>query len=264
MYRPLAILLLALPLAAQAQPAAGARHGRAVAAAGRARIPGGSYLPLYDRGAGRVTVRPFALDRVPVTRGDFLAFVTANPEWRRDHVKPVLADRGYLADWPGALDAGRGDDLRRPVVQVSWFAARAYCAWRGGRLPTTDEWELAAAAGRTARDASRDPAEQRRRLELYGRPRPDPLPPVGGTPPNAYGVRDLHGVVWEWTRDFHSVLVAGDSRATGARDVALTCAAGAVGATDPRNYPAFLRYALRGGLDARATLGSLGFRCAAS
>lgn len=263
MYRPLVILMLALPLAAQAQPATGARSGQAVAAAGRVRIPGGSYRPLFDRGVGRVEVRSFALDRRPVTRGDFLAFVTANPEWRRDRVKPVLADRAYLADWPGALDAGRGDDLRRPVVQVSWFAARAYCTWRGGRLPTTDEWELAAAASATSHDATRDPAEQQRLLALYGRPRPSPLPPVGGSAPNVYGVYDLHGLAWEWTRDFHSVLLSGDSRGTAARDVALTCAAGAVGTTDPRNYPAFLRYALRGGLDARVTLGSLGFRCAA-
>ncbi|HEX6632293.1 MAG TPA: formylglycine-generating enzyme family protein [Gemmatimonadaceae bacterium] len=264
MYRPLAILMLALPLVAQAQPAARARGGHPVAAAGRARIPGGSFQPLFDRGAGRVTVHPFSLDRLPVTRGDFLAFVAANPEWRRDRVRPVLADDGYLAGWPGALDAGRGDDLRRPVVEVSWFAARAYCAWRGGRLPTTDEWELAAAASPSSRNASGDRIEQQRLLELYTRPRPRPLPPVGGTAPNAYGVRDLHGVTWEWTRDFNSVLMSDDSRGTAAREVDLYCAAGAVGATDPRNYPAFLRYALRGGLDARSTLGSLGFRCAAS
>jgi formylglycine-generating enzyme required for sulfatase activity len=256
--------MLALPLVAQAQPAARARGGRAGAAAGRVHIPGGSYLPLFDRGAGRVQVRPFALDRLPVTRGDFLAFVTANPQWRRDLVKPVFAERGYLAGWPGALDAGRGDDLRRPVVEVSWFAARAYCTWRGGRLPTTDEWELVAAAGPSSRDASGDRTEQQRLLELYTRPRPQPLPPVGGTAPNAYGVRDLHGVAWEWTRDFNSVLVSDDSRGTAARDVGLYCAGSAIGATDPRNYPAFLRYALRGGLDARSTLGSLGFRCAAS
>ena len=264
MYRPLALLMLALPLVVQAQPAARARGGHTAAAAGRARIPGGSYLPLFDRGAGRVTVHPFELDRVPVTRGDFLAFVTANPEWRRDRVKPVFADRGYLAGWPGALDAGRADDLRRPAVEVSWFAARAYCGWRGGRLPTTDEWELVAAADRSTRDASRDQLAQRRLLALYTRPRPAPLPPVGGTPPNAYGVRDLHGRAWEWTRDFNSVLVSDDSRGTAARDVGLYCAGSAIGATDPRNYPAFLRYAVRGGLDARSTLGSLGFRCAAS
>jgi formylglycine-generating enzyme required for sulfatase activity len=260
-----AALLLLLPLAASAQrPAslAGAAVRPAAAARGAARIPGGSYLPLYDRGEGRVRVAAFTLDELPVTRGDFLAFVRADSTWRRDRVRPLFADARYLADWPGALDAGRGDDLRRPVTHVSWFAAKAYCAWRGRRLPSTDEWEYAAAASATRRDASQDEAELQRLVALAARPREATPPVVGGTPANVYGVRDLHGVVREWTRDFNSVMVSDDSRGTASRDVGLYCASGVVGATNPRNFPAFLRYAFRAGLDASATLGSLGFRCA--
>ncbi len=84
---------------------------------------------------------------------------------------------------------------------------------------------------------------------------------------NAYGVRDLHNAVWEWTLDFNSVLVGDDSRASGsgtnARDNHLSCASAALGATDPSNYPAFLRSAVRAGLTARTTMAGLGFRCAA-
>src|SRR3712207_7272111 len=61
----------------------------------------------------------------------------------------------------------------------------------------------------------------------------------------SYGVSDLHGVVWEWVHDFNSLLVSSDSRATSGRDHPLFCAAGVVGATDPGNYPAFLRYGFR-------------------
>ena len=255
--------LILLPLAAEAQrPVRLAGAAVRPAAAAAARIPGGSYLPLYDRGEGRVRVAAFSLDRLPVTRGDFLAFVRADSTWRRDRVRLLFADERYLADWAAPLDAGRGDDLRRPVTHVSWFAAKAYCTWRGGRLPSTDEWEYAAAASATRRDASRDEAELQRLVALYARPRGDVPPAVGGTPANAYGVRDLHGLVWEWTRDFNSVLVSDDSRGTAARDTRLFCAGGVVGATNPRNFPAFLRYAFRAGLDARATIGALGFRCA--
>lgn len=53
--------------------------------------------------------RRFGLDRAPVTRGDFLAFVTAQPGWRRSQVKRVFADADYLRDWADDLDPGEGE-----------------------------------------------------------------------------------------------------------------------------------------------------------
>ena len=74
-------------------------------------------------------------------------------------------------------------------------------------------------------------------------------------------------MIWEWTLDFNSVVLDDDSRATGsgadARDRHLYCASSAIGATDPSDYAAFLRYAVRAGLGARSTTSSVGFRCAA-
>jgi len=208
-----------------------------------------------------VEVRAFALDRHPVTRAQYLAFVRANPRWRRGGVPRAFAGPAYLSGWPSPLAVGTAVDARRPVTEVSWFAARAYCASRGARLPTTDEWEYAALASERRRDASRDPAFTGRLLEMYRTPRP--LPPVVGSGfRNAYGVADLHGVVWEWVLDFNSLLVSDDSRATAGRDHPLFCAAGVVGATDPGNYAAFLRYGFRAALEGRTTTGGLGFRCA--
>jgi formylglycine-generating enzyme required for sulfatase activity len=107
----------------------------------------GVYRPLFAPAPGQteIPVAPFLLDRVPVTNADFLAFVNAHPEWRRDRVASLLADEAYLSRWasPGVL--GPAVDPGRPVVDVSWFAARAYCAARGLRLPTEAQWELAAA-----------------------------------------------------------------------------------------------------------------------
>jgi formylglycine-generating enzyme required for sulfatase activity len=175
-------------------------------------------------------------------------------------VRPVFAEGGYLAEWRADLDPGDADVLRRPVTSVSWFAAKAYCAAQGKRLPTVDEWEYAAAASETQRDAAREPEFVRRLLARYAAHRTDTLP-------NAYGVRALHGGPWEWTLDFNSVLVSDDSRGLGAggdeRDHGLFCASAAIGATDPSNYPAFLRYAFRAGLTGRTTARTLGFRCAA-
>ena len=230
---------------------------------GMVTLPAGTHRPLYGRaGDTPERIASFRLDRDPVTRADFLAFVTANAAWRRGAVKPVFAARtSYLADWRGDLDAGDAADLRRPVTGVSWFAAKAYCSARGKRLPTVAEWEYAAAASERARDAARDPRFIQRLVSAYAS-RPRPLPAVGRGPANAYGVRGLHDLAWEWVADFNSVLVSDDARGVGGRDHDLFCASAAIGALDPSNYPAFLRYAMRAGLTGRTSLETLGFRCA--
>jgi formylglycine-generating enzyme required for sulfatase activity len=226
-------------------------------------VPGGNFVPLFvQHGEESVTVESFELDRRPVTRGEFLEFVRANPRWRRSQVKPIFAEGRYLTDWPGDLDVGDDDDARRPVTQVSWFAAKAYCEAQGARLPTVAEWEYAAAASRSERDASRDPAFVQELLEIYTSPVPRPLPAAGSGFRNAYGITDLHGPVREWVLDYNTVMVSDDSRGIGARDQQLYCAAGAVGSTRTDDYAAFLRYTFRSGLNGRSTVDNLGFRCA--
>ncbi len=218
-------------------------------------IPSGSYRPLFAIHGGRVGVAAFALDREPVTRADFLRFVRANPAWRRSAVDAAAADRGYLRDWPSDLDAGSASLLAAPVRDVSWFAARAYCASRGERLPTTDEWEYVAAADERRRDATTDPAFVQRLIAIYTTGRGDFR--------NVYGVSGLHGGGWEWTDDFDRPSHAPDAMSheqAGGHD--LYCAGAALGVPDPSNYPAFLRAAVRAGLTRRAATSHVGFRCA--
>ncbi|HKH90850.1 MAG TPA: formylglycine-generating enzyme family protein [Gemmatimonadaceae bacterium] len=264
--------LVPASLPAAVRPPAPAK--RATARGAMVRIPAGSYRPLYaPPGVTRVQVHAFALDRTPVTRSAYLRFVRANPQWARGSVQSRLADAGYLADWPSASSAGDAADLERPVTGVSWYAAKAYCTSQGKRLPAVDEWELAAAASETKQDASGDPAFRRRLSTLYAARRGGVPPMVRHTSPNLYGVSDLHGVVWEWTSDFNATATdhehhAGrhDAHAVG-RDKAaarhLYCASSAIGATDPTDYPAFVRYAVRSALTASSTTSGVGFRCAA-
>ncbi len=245
-------------------------------AAERVRIDGGRYLPLYRqpvRGTTRdtllrrtvaVRVAPFELDRRPVTNGEYLAFVRTHPEWRRSRVSRLFADESYLRHWRGDLDLGPRAPAQSPVVCVSWFAARAYAAALGCRLPTLAEWELAAAADESRRDATADARFLARLREWYSRPAPAVLPSVGKGPPNAWDVQDLHGLVWEWTLDFNSALVSGESRADASLERSLYCGAGASGASDFADYAAFMRFAYRASLEARFTTSTLGFRTALS
>lgn len=227
------------------------------------KIKGGAYAPQYLVGdkVKLVQVKAFWLDRDLVTNEQFRAFVEANPKWRRSRIKPVFSDKRYLHHWSGDLDLGsvNGDS---PVVNVSWFAARAYARWAGKRLPSQDEWEFVGRADEKTNDATDDPAFHARILAWYGKPSPNPVPSVGTTFKNFYGVRDMHGLVWEWVEDFNTVFVTGESRQDTGLDRNLYCAGGAINATDPSDYAAYMRYAYRSSLQANYTVGNLGFRCA--
>ncbi len=230
--------------------------------ASMARVGPATYYPFYPPSEKEraVPVAAFLLDRVPVTNADYLAFVKTHPRWERGAVSRLFADEQYLAQWRGPADLGAADP-RQPVVHVSWFAAKAFCAARSARLPRDAEWEVAAYASATKADARLDPDFRETILAWYARPSAGSLARVGGAP-NFWGVSNLHGLVWEWTLDFNSSLVSSDARESGDQEKMRFCGSGALRATDTTNYPSFMRVAFRSSLRADFTTKNLGFRCA--
>ncbi len=231
---------------------------------GMVAIKGGGYTPLYSKEAGPRRVAPFFLDECQVTNRDFLTFVTEHPEWQRSRIEPTQADATYLNHWRADLDPGDEAVLAAPVTNVSWFAAKAYCAARGKRLPTQDEWEFSALADAGRADASKDQEFQKTLLEWYSKPSRGGLPPAATAEPNFYGVRGLHGLVWEWVGDFNSSMVMGDSRGDNSLERKLFCGGSSLLASDVGNYAAFMRYAFRSSLEGTFCVNSLGFRGAKS
>ena len=230
--------------------------------AGMAWIPGGSFKPQFRTAAesGEVRVAGFFLETIPVRNCDFLEFVRANPRWRRSSVPRLFADPSYLRHWTGDLSVPVGlSDV--PVTHVSWFAAKAYAKWKDRRLPTVAEWEYAAGASPTRVDGENDPVHQREMLRWYSTPSPTVIPEVGKGRADLHGIQDLHGLVWEWTADFNSSFVSGDARSDSDTERQLFCGAGAQGATDRADYPAFMRFAFRSSLKAEYSIHNLGFRC---
>ncbi len=222
------------------------------------KIEGGSYLPLYGT-EQEVVVGDFLMDVTPVTNQDFLEFLQENPQWKKSQVRPLFADSNYLATWPS--DDSYGANLpSAPVTMISWYAAKNYCEWLEMRLPTIDEWEYVAMASATRPDGRQEAGFQKTILGLYEAPNTYKNE-VGTTFRNYWGVEDLHGLVWEWTMDFNSIMIGGESRKDSAGGGNLFCAGAAVGASDVKDYAAFMRYTFRGSVKAKYAVKNLGFRC---
>jgi formylglycine-generating enzyme required for sulfatase activity len=140
-------------------------------------------------------MKPFYIDKFPVTNAEFKKFVDAT----RYHPKD---DHNFLRDWTnGSYPEGWAN---KPVTWVSLEDARAYAAWAGKRLPHEWEWQYAA-QGTDNRlypwgnqwNAAAVPTPETHRVM---RPPTDvDAYPQGASP---FGVMDLAGNVWQWTEEF--------------------------------------------------------------
>jgi len=232
---------------------------------GMVRVEGGTYRPFYPPSPKEkeIPVKTFWMDKYPVTHSDFLVFVKAHPEWRRDRIKKIFRDKSYLSQWKDPTTLGPQIQEQQPVTQVSWFAAKAYCESQDKRLPTENEWEYAASASEKEANSRSDMEWRNRILDWYARPAPKTLPEVGKGVPNFWGVYDMHGLIWEWVLDFNSSLISSDNRENAqSPDKTRFCGAGALVATEKDDYASFMRIAFRSSLKASYTTGNLGFRCA--
>ncbi len=227
------------------------------------KIIGGDFAPLYGSGSAAVSVEDFMLDIYPVTNEEYLSFLEKFSKWQKSKVIRLFADKNYLIKWESDLSFNEKLKPKSPITNVSWYAAKAYCECQGKRLPTMDEWEYAAMASETKRNAQGDSLFNQQIIEGYETPRTYKKQ-VGSTFKNYWGIYDMHGLIWEWTSDFNSVLISGESRKDVDTDKSLFCAGGSVNATDLMDYAAFMRYAFRGSIKANYCIQSLGFRCARS
>jgi sulfatase modifying factor 1 len=229
-------------------------------------IPGGDYIPNFARQRNKLAgqLRPqavhvdsFLLDRFAVTNAQYWDFLKTHPAWRKSQVKSLFADGNYLNRWDGDLSWSPKQRPDAPVTSVSWFAANAYCADKGGTLPTTDQWEYALwDQGQHQEDV------KSRSLAWFAVPSTPETAAVTAAGANGYGIHGLVGLIWEWTLDLESVPQGSDTRNGAVSEKALYCGAASLGAKDPSDYAAFMRYSFRSCLKASFTTRDLGFRCA--
>ena len=223
----------------------------------------GAFVPLYGSDSLGVYVPDFLLDVYPVTNEQYLEFVMDNAKWKRSKVLRLFADEAYLTKWKNDTLLGTKMKKNSPITNISWYAAKDYCACQGKRLPSIDEWEYAAMASSTKPNAQADSIFNQQIIESYEIPKTY-LNEIGQSFKNYYGIYDLHGLVWEWTSDFNSVLISGESRQDVDTEKNLFCGSASINASNLMDYAAFMRYAFRGAIKANYNIQTLGFRCAKS
>jgi iron(II)-dependent oxidoreductase len=182
-----------------------------VAADGVMLVQAGAFWMGRDDGAPeeapmhRVYLRPYWIERHKVTNAEFAAFLNArgivSPDGERRYDADDPDARIHLVPTTGQHPAWAADAgfEHHPAVEVSWFGARDYCAWRQRRLPTEAEWEKAA-RGDDRRPYPWGTAPPAAALAVFGRvynatDRGDARPD-GASP---HRVEDLLGNLREWT-----------------------------------------------------------------
>ena len=146
-------------------------------------------------------VEAFYIDVYEVTNAQFKRFIDENPQWRKSRALTAIVDDNYLSGWKGNIYPTSKAD--HPVVDVSWFAAKAYAEWVGKELPTEAQWERAARGTLACKEypwGDGDP-HNRANYDRYTSGTDFRNPPtkiVGSYAPNAYGLYDMAGNVEEW------------------------------------------------------------------
>ncbi|MCA2824913.1 MAG: formylglycine-generating enzyme family protein [Microcystis sp. M038S1] len=179
-----------------------------------------------ERPQHRVTVSSFYMGRYPITQAQWRAVASRtdlkvernlnpDPSHFKDPPKPPLEREA--SDSPPFEGARGGSPTRwdRPVEQVSWYDAVEFCArlskltGKEYRLPSEAEWEYACRAGTTTpfhfgETITGELANYNAGYTYADEPKGEyrgQTTPVGQFPPNAFGLYDMHGNVWEWCLD---------------------------------------------------------------
>jgi len=154
-----------------------------------------------------VTLGAYRLCDHLITNKEYSLFVAAHPEWSKDRADSELRDERYLEDWTeGGYPEGKDD---YPVAFISFYAASAFAAWIGKRLPTEAEWERGARGGLVGKKYPNGDVMNERLANLAKQLKG--TSPVRRFEPNGFGLYDMAGNLFEWTADWYSPYAPGSA-----------------------------------------------------
>jgi formylglycine-generating enzyme required for sulfatase activity len=226
-------------------------------------IDGDPYAETDELPRHEVAMSSFWIDSTEITNLQYTIFLNSNGN--------LIDDAGY--SWYN--DKARGAEIestsdgyhsvegfeQRPVTFVSWYGAKVYCQWGGGDLPTEAQWEYACRAGTntdfnfgneesTLGDYAWFSKNAEDVSEKYAHK-------VGQKKPNAWGLHDMHGNVWEWCLDCKGQTLPG-----GLDPIESQGSHRVVRGGGWSSSPRLLHSALRNGYEPKQVGNFLGFRIA--
>ncbi len=169
-------------------------------------IPGGTYLRGSNEGARDemprhpVHLSSFAIDVHPITNEQFVRFLQAMGGEKDHNNNDIIRLRdARIKRVAGKLTTESGYG-KHPVIGVTWYGAVAYTKWVGKRLPTEAEWEAASSGGQENYMFPSGAEIDRTQANFFS----SDTTPVLSYPPNAFGLYDMAGNVYEWCQDWYA------------------------------------------------------------
>ena len=224
-----------------------------------------------------VTLSAFYLSEKAITNEQYCRFLNAtkvsndgkgNVSGFGNH--ELIVYNEYIQNCDGEWRPASDKEAGFPVVNVSWYGAKAYCDWAGGRLPTEAEWEYACRAGTTTPFNTGDNLTYAQANYAGTFPCSGGgwgtytafIKTAGSYAPNAWGLYDMHGNVYEWCNDWFdnyetSAVKNPQGPSSGSHRVYR-------GGCADSSYVSYCRSAYRGHRSPEDSYGFLGFRLAAS
>lgn len=168
-------------------------------------IPGGKFWRGSNQGSRDempphfILVDSFALDCHPVTNEQFVRFLEAVGDEKDNQNHDLISIReSRIKRISGKLTIESGY-ARHPVIGVTWYGAVAYAKWIGKRLPTEAEWEVAAKGDLSGALYPTGEEIEKSQANFFS----SDTTPVMSYAPNAYGLYDMAGNVYEWCQDWY-------------------------------------------------------------
>jgi formylglycine-generating enzyme required for sulfatase activity len=219
--------------------------------------------PTDEQPIHTVTLDAFYIDLYEVTNAQYAHCVEAGV------CDPTTDTTAFESSYSRRIYFGNPEYQDYPVIYADWYEAQAYCAWRGGHLPTEAEWEKAAQGGLKGKlypwgneaPICQSGAPNGAKFDDDAGCNSTDTERVGSYGPNGFGLYDMAGNLWEWVADWYDVDYYANSPAanpTGPEDGSFPVLRGGSWQSNAEH----LRVTGRRFNDPKSGALNIGFRCA--